>query len=196
MALRAGGPALALLLRGRLSLPGPAARGHARLGRSGTAAQPAAEEPGEGRRGSRGRSGLCRGPWGGERQCPRPGPGEPCRARAAPPGSEAGPCPPRLAESAASAGTRLVERRDQLGVHQVTGIIPRHPLRQAQQTCDRRCAFSTSRELVGVSSLLCIRAVLRLCKGQQSQKVSGHRIAVLAKHVQAVNQSKITAILA
>ncbi|KAF4801893.1 Poly(A) RNA polymerase, mitochondrial [Turdus rufiventris] len=48
MALRAGGPALALL-RGRLRLPGPvpAARGHARLGRSGAAAQPAAEEPGE-----------------------------------------------------------------------------------------------------------------------------------------------------
>ncbi|NWV60440.1 PAPD1 protein, partial [Malurus elegans] len=46
MALRAGGPALALL-RGRLSLPGPAARGHARLGPSGAAAQPAAEEPGE-----------------------------------------------------------------------------------------------------------------------------------------------------
>ncbi|XP_056340535.1 poly(A) RNA polymerase, mitochondrial [Oenanthe melanoleuca] len=46
MALRAGGPAL-LLLRGRLRLPGPGARGHARLGRSGAAAQPAAEEPGE-----------------------------------------------------------------------------------------------------------------------------------------------------
>ncbi|XP_041344001.1 poly(A) RNA polymerase, mitochondrial [Pyrgilauda ruficollis] len=46
MALRAGGPALALL-RGRLRLPGPGARGHARLGRSGAAAQPAAEEPGE-----------------------------------------------------------------------------------------------------------------------------------------------------
>ncbi|KAM7070211.1 poly(A) RNA polymerase, mitochondrial isoform 1-T1 [Acridotheres tristis] len=46
MALRAGGPALALL-RGRLRLPGPRARGHARLGRSGAAAQPAAEEPGE-----------------------------------------------------------------------------------------------------------------------------------------------------
>ncbi|NWT57668.1 PAPD1 protein, partial [Erythrocercus mccallii] len=46
MALRAGGPALALL-RGRLRFPGPGARGHARLGRSGAAAQPAAEEPGE-----------------------------------------------------------------------------------------------------------------------------------------------------
>ncbi|XP_058687528.1 poly(A) RNA polymerase, mitochondrial [Poecile atricapillus] len=46
MALRAGGPALELL-RGRLRLPGPGARGHARLGRSGAAAQPAAEEPGE-----------------------------------------------------------------------------------------------------------------------------------------------------
>ncbi|XP_068028619.1 poly(A) RNA polymerase, mitochondrial [Anomalospiza imberbis] len=46
MALRAGGPALALLRR-RLRLPGPGARGHARLGRSGAAAQPAAEEPGE-----------------------------------------------------------------------------------------------------------------------------------------------------
>ncbi|KAM4908451.1 poly(A) RNA polymerase, mitochondrial isoform 1-T1 [Sylvia borin] len=46
MALRAGGPALALL-RGRLHLPGPGVRGHARLGRSGAAAQPAAEEPGE-----------------------------------------------------------------------------------------------------------------------------------------------------
>ncbi|XP_057881523.1 poly(A) RNA polymerase, mitochondrial [Melospiza georgiana] len=46
MALRAGGPAMALL-RGRLRLPGPGSRGHARLGRSGAAAQPAAEEPGE-----------------------------------------------------------------------------------------------------------------------------------------------------
>ncbi|KAM3679538.1 poly(A) RNA polymerase, mitochondrial [Ammospiza maritima maritima] len=46
MAFRAGGPAMALL-RGRLRLPGPGSRGHARLGRSGAAAQPAAEEPGE-----------------------------------------------------------------------------------------------------------------------------------------------------
>ncbi|RMC04840.1 hypothetical protein DUI87_18014 [Hirundo rustica rustica] len=46
MALRSGGPALALL-RGRLHLSGPGARGHARLGRSGAVAQPAAEEPGE-----------------------------------------------------------------------------------------------------------------------------------------------------
>ncbi|XP_054129555.1 poly(A) RNA polymerase, mitochondrial [Melozone crissalis] len=46
MALRAGGPAMALL-RGRLRLPGPGSRGHARLGRSGAAAQPAAEELGE-----------------------------------------------------------------------------------------------------------------------------------------------------
>ncbi|CAN8185055.1 unnamed protein product [Coccothraustes coccothraustes] len=51
MALRAGGPALALL-RGRLRLPGPGARGHARLGRSGAAVQPAAEEPGEDAEGS------------------------------------------------------------------------------------------------------------------------------------------------
>ncbi|NXD24143.1 PAPD1 protein, partial [Spelaeornis formosus] len=46
MALRAGVPALALLRR-RLRLPGPGARGHARLARSGAAAQPAAEEPGQ-----------------------------------------------------------------------------------------------------------------------------------------------------
>lgn len=155
MALRAGGPALSLL-RGRLRLPGPGARGHARLGRSGAAAQPAAEEPGEGRDGWPGRAAFAAGlgaaqpavpgAWGGERRLSRSAPPEapgPCphlgvrspRARAARPGRESAcalsGCSPGGQRPLSVPRARFVKHKYRLDVNQVTGLIPRDPLKKA-----------------------------------------------------------------